>query len=45
MIYLIKHVFQNKTKDLNILVFNMITEKNGSKPLAIDKSCKCKCKI
>ena len=32
----------NKTEDLNIHVFNMITGKNESKLLT--KDCKCKCK-
>ena len=32
----------NKTKDLNIHVLNMITEKNYSKILAKDISCECK---
>ena len=35
----------NKTKDLNIHVFNMITGKNESKLLAKDISCKFKCKF
>ena len=34
----------NKTEDLNIHVFNIITRKNESKILAEDTSCKCKCK-
>ena len=33
----------NKTEDLNIHVFNMITGKNSSKILIKDISCKCKC--
>ena len=36
---------QNKTKDLNIHVFNMITGKNESKNLTKDISCECKCKF
>ena len=35
----------NKTEDLNIHVFNMITGKNGSKILRKDISCKCKCRF
>ena len=33
----------NKTEDLKMLVFNMITGKNESKILTNGKSCKCKC--
>ena len=35
----------NKTEDLNIHVFNMMAEKNESKILTKDISCKCKCKF
>ena len=35
----------NKTEDLNISVFNMITEKNESKILTKDRSCECTCKF
>ena len=35
----------NKTEDLNIHVFNMITGKTESKILAKDISCECKCKF
>ena len=35
----------NKTEDLNIHVFNLITKKNESKLLTKDISCKCKCKF
>ena len=35
----------NKTEDLNIHVFYVITEKNESKILRKDISCKCKCKF
>ena len=35
----------NKTQYLNIHVFNLITEKNESKTLTKDTSCKCKCKF
>ena len=33
----------NKTEDLNVHVFNTITEKNKSKILTKDMSCECKC--
>ena len=33
----------NRTEDLNIHVFNMITGKNESKILTKDIACKCKC--
>ena len=33
----------NKTEDLNLRVFHMITGINGSKTLAKHISCKCKC--
>ena len=36
---------QNKTEDLNLSVFNMITEVNGSKTLAKHVSCECKRKF
>ena len=35
----------NKTEDLNLSVFNMITEINESKTLAKHISCKCKCRF
>ena len=35
----------NKTEDLNIHVFNMITGINESKILTKHISCKCKCKF
>ena len=35
----------NKTEDLNLSVFNMITGKNESKTLTKHISCKCKCKF
>ena len=38
MICLIKYVLQNKTEDLNLNVFNMITEINESKTLTKDIS-------
>ena len=35
----------NKTKDLNIYVFDMITGKSKSKILGKNISCECKCKF
>ena len=35
----------NKTEDLNLSVFNIITEINESKTLTKDISCECKCKF
>ena len=35
----------DKTEDLNLGLFNMITGINELKPLAKDISCKCKCKF
>ena len=35
----------NKTEDLNLRVFNMITEIIESKTLAKHISCECKCKL
>ena len=35
----------NKTEDLNLSVFNMITGKNESKTLTKLISCNCKCKF
>ena len=35
----------NKTEDLNLRLFNMITGINESKTLAKHASCKCKCKL
>ena len=43
MLYLIKSVFQ--TEDLNIHVFDMITEKTESNNLTKDISCKYKFKF
>ena len=45
MIYLIKVCLPKKTDDLNIFVFNSITEKSESKMLAKNISCECKCKF
>ena len=45
MIHLVKCVFQTKTEDVNLSVFNMITRKNEPKTLAKDTSCECKCKF
>ena len=36
---------QNKTEDLNIIVFDMIPGKNESKTLTKHISCECKCKF
>ena len=35
----------NKTEDLNLSVFNMVTDKNESKTLTKHISCQCKCKF
>ena len=35
----------NKSKDLNLNVFNMITETNESKTFTKHMSCECKCKF
>ena len=35
----------NKTKDINLSVFNKITEINELKTLTIHISCKCKCRF
>ena len=35
----------NKSENLNLSVFNMITEKNESKTLRKHISCKCRCKF
>ena len=35
----------NKTADLNLSVFNMITGINGSKTLTKHISCECKCRF
>ena len=35
----------NKTEDLNLSIFNMITSINTSKPLAKHILCECKCKL
>ena len=35
----------NKTKDLNIIIFNMITGVNESKTLIKHILCECKCKF
>ena len=45
MISLIKYVFQKKTKDLNLSIFNIITGINESKTLTKHVSCECKCKF
>ena len=46
MTYLIKYVcVPNKTEDLNLSVFNIITRINESKTLTKHISCECKCKF
>ena len=45
MSYLQKYVFQKKTKDINVKVFNMITNKNEAKTMTKQISCDCKCKF
>ena len=40
-----KACIPNKTEDLNLSVFNIITGKNESKTLIKHISCKCKCKF
>ena len=35
----------NKTKDVNVKVFNMITNKREAKTLTKHISCDCKCKF
>ena len=47
---ILNHLFNevcilNKTKDLNLSVFNMVTGKNESKILTKDISCKSKCRF
>ena len=37
--------FPNKTKDLNLSIFNLITGINESKALRKHISCKCQCKF
>ena len=39
-----KYVFPKKTKDINVKVFNMITNKNAAKTMEkhISRDCKCK---
>ena len=44
MSYLQKYVFQKK-KDINVKVFNMITNKNEAKTMAKHISYDCKCKF
>ena len=45
MTYLIKYVFSNETRNLNLSVFNMITGINESKTSTKHRSCKFKCKF
>ena len=44
MAYLQKYV-PNKIKNINVKVFNMITNKNEAKTLVKHISCYCKCKF
>ena len=44
IIFLIRYVL-NKTEDLNLSLFNMITGTNESKTLTKDISCICKCRL
>ena len=45
MTYLIKACLPKNADDLNIFVFNSITEKSESKMLAKNISYECKCKF
>ena len=45
VILLIKYVFQTKTEDLNLSVFNMVTGINDLKTLTRHISCKYKCRF
>ena len=45
MTHLTEYVFQKKTGDLNLHVFNMITAKNKSKILTKNISWKCNCRF
>ena len=45
MIYLVKSCIPNKTEDLNLSMFNMMTGINESKTLTKHVSCECKCKF
>ena len=40
-----KICFPSKTKDVNVKVFNMITNKNEAKTIIKHVSCGCKCKF
>ena len=40
-----KICFPSKTKDVNVKVFNIITNKNEAKTIASRISCDCKCKF
>ena len=42
MSYLQRYVFQKKTKDINVKVFDMIINKNEAKTLRKHTSCDCK---
>ena len=39
------YVFRRKTKDINVKVFNMITNKNEAKTITKYILCDCKCKF
>ena len=45
MIYLVKSCIPNKTEDLNLSMFSMMTGINESKTLTKHVSCECKCKF
>ena len=45
MFYRQKYVFQKLKKNINIKVFNMITNKNEAKAITKRISCYCKCKL
>ena len=45
MSYRQKYVFPKETKDINVKVCNMITNKNEPKAMTKDVSFDCKCKF
>ena len=45
MSYRQKYVFPKETKDINVKVCNMITNKNELKAMTKNVSCDCKCKF
>ena len=45
MIHMFKYFFPNKVKNVNLKVYNLISEANKTKFSVRHKSCECECRL